>query len=488
MALPENYATLLKSKDYIKKVVAYENLDDITYVIDDESKKIAESQNKAYLESLLYNKDFKVYYKLTNDSEKHYNFKYQDGLNINPDVFKPYGSCNGGGLYFCELDKLYQFESFGKNIRPIIVPSNVPYYFEKDNVHQKYKAPIIYALPMIKLGSKKSKELFKNTNVFNIDMYTKNCYYSDDIESLKDYESSKYTEYNIKNTYCCMKKLLVQKNYDLLYNLIYDRIFNLNELHQLYGKFIVHNFTDLLYECIKCGDKTFLEYMKSNFFPQLYNNTKHIESKSQPNYKEKLVDLLYDNMEEEVIESIKKMNGVISGSFILKHVANMDYTSNDIDVYIQHTMENWITFEILKDKLNMNEKKSVKAINPCSYNMHNVHAIKEIKNRRNPNLKIQVIFTCNDPSEFIQNNFDFDFCKCIYKVSSNELIMAHRSFENITVGNIEQKYLDNIGDRIDTFTNYRAVKTIERAIKYIKRGFIIENIDKFIDFIISHLF
>ena len=40
------------------------------------------------------------FYKLTNETEKHHNFQYQDGLNVDTVEFNPVGKCSAGGLYF----------------------------------------------------------------------------------------------------------------------------------------------------------------------------------------------------------------------------------------------------------------------------------------------------------------------------------------------------------------------------------------------------
>lgn len=37
-------------------------------------------------------------YKLTNETEIHNGFKYQDGLNIDTETFNPFGECSKGRL------------------------------------------------------------------------------------------------------------------------------------------------------------------------------------------------------------------------------------------------------------------------------------------------------------------------------------------------------------------------------------------------------
>ena len=78
-------------------------------------------------------KNGKIYFKMTNDTEIHRFFQYKDGLNFDPNKFNPSGCCSGGGLYFTKLENLYRFKDFGKNIRPLFVPNGVPIYDELCN-------------------------------------------------------------------------------------------------------------------------------------------------------------------------------------------------------------------------------------------------------------------------------------------------------------------------------------------------------------------
>ena len=72
--LPNDYAKLLSSPDYIKTIIEEHKLDDITYDLD-------QIEYAPYLKDLLFNKDYSVFYKITNETETHYNFKYKDGRN-----------------------------------------------------------------------------------------------------------------------------------------------------------------------------------------------------------------------------------------------------------------------------------------------------------------------------------------------------------------------------------------------------------------------
>ena len=115
----------------------------------------------------------KIHFKITKRKENHRGFQYKDGMNFNTEPFIPSGCCSGGGLYFTSLENLHMFSQFGVNIRPIIVPSAVPIYDEVCTMtsdghdrchkyHYKSKAPSVYMLPKIKIGSDESIKLLYN--------------------------------------------------------------------------------------------------------------------------------------------------------------------------------------------------------------------------------------------------------------------------------------------------------------------------------------
>jgi hypothetical protein len=76
------------------------------------------------------------FYKFTNETETHYNFKYKDGLNIDVNKFDPTGYCRTGGLYFANLRNLFIFDYCGCNIREVEIPDDARVYVE----HNKFKA------------------------------------------------------------------------------------------------------------------------------------------------------------------------------------------------------------------------------------------------------------------------------------------------------------------------------------------------------------
>ena len=77
----------------------------------------------------------KRFVKLTVEGENHNGFQFKTGLNIDDKLFNPNGSCQPGGLYFCD------FEFFGKylnyndkncvNMRKVIIPDDAQVYIEE---------------------------------------------------------------------------------------------------------------------------------------------------------------------------------------------------------------------------------------------------------------------------------------------------------------------------------------------------------------------
>lgn len=61
----------------------------------------------------------KIFAKLTNESENHYGFQYQTGLNIDHVPFNPQGECQPGGLYFFSLNQLPFWLDYNATIGPL---------------------------------------------------------------------------------------------------------------------------------------------------------------------------------------------------------------------------------------------------------------------------------------------------------------------------------------------------------------------------------
>jgi hypothetical protein len=67
---------------------------------------------------------------------KHYNFQYQEGLNIDHLPFNPSSQCSPGGLYFCEFNDVALYISYDFLIADVTLPDDARVYKEAF----KYKA------------------------------------------------------------------------------------------------------------------------------------------------------------------------------------------------------------------------------------------------------------------------------------------------------------------------------------------------------------
>lgn len=119
-----------------------------------------------------------IYFKVTNEEEKHYGYQYKDGLNVLDKEFEHEGSCVAGGLYFTDFLNIKNFLHFGVNLRIVKLPKhNLDFKMVKDPVTKdgnKWRAN------MIVLGEKYSLydiDTYKkfNLNILKSDIIAKLC-------------------------------------------------------------------------------------------------------------------------------------------------------------------------------------------------------------------------------------------------------------------------------------------------------------------------
>ena len=485
-----------------------------------------------------------IYFKITSRKENQRGYQYQDGFNTDIYPFKPEGCCSGGGLYFTTLEKLHMFQNFGINIRPIIVLSGVPIYDEVctydkhgcPKFHYKSKAPTIYLLPKIKMGSEESfrllynpeKDLLSGNNQF----VASRAYLSDTTTHLKmyaDYYGQTYTclpgnswgkpdkpiqpiPYAKKRKFhpehkqlihCIVKELILLQKYDELFALINEKK---TVLHWLYykptNKFYENrsvSISELFYIFLKHQDKTFLYFMQEEYFPRQLSLQLRLRSpgEQEQEHMEKAIHDINEDMASiidiNLYKLILKYRGIISGSYALKHFIGAKWHCDDIDVYLPAYDCVPGPYECYKYTAFVNEViKSVgntKHAYPCdtgsgsrregaaTYNMTGIDEIINIEQKNG--IKLQFIFVKVDPFEFIKDNFDFNFCKVCFRPETE----TFESNASATAGRIDQAYMDKISkyDMGDNYSVYRAAKTMDRIAKYIERGFIITNLAEFFD-------
>ena len=80
------------------------------------------------------------FYKLTNKEEIHNSFQFKTGLNTDTVPFNPTSQCEPGGIYFTELQYVFNWVNYGvkkmAKIRKVEIPADAQVYVEK----MKFKA------------------------------------------------------------------------------------------------------------------------------------------------------------------------------------------------------------------------------------------------------------------------------------------------------------------------------------------------------------
>jgi len=502
-----------------------------------------------------------IYFKITNRKENHRGIQYKDGLVSDTQLFNPSGCCSGGGLYFTTLENLHMFQHFGVNIRPIVVPSGAPIYNEVctsgsrqhascPKFHYKSKAPTVYLLPKIKLGSDESFRLLYNFELGNDNKNNQfaqsRMYLSDDPNHMRlygGYYAHKYialpgnswgTSYSLNKPiepipyakkrkfhpehkqliHCKVKELILQNKMDELFALINEKK---TLLYWLYykptNKFYENravSISELFYIFLKHQDKAFLHFMQDEYFPRqlrLRSPGEQLRLRSPVEHEEITMEKAIHSITEDmasiidanIYKLILKYQGIISGSYALKHLIGAKWQCDDIDVYlpacdfVEDPFVHYKYFTFVNEVLNSRGNTSKPC--PCDtgsesrkedaaiYNMTNIDEIINIEQKNG--IKLQFIFVKVDPFEFIKDNFDFDFCKVCFRPETETFesnsACDRGQWGSAIAGKIDQAYMDKIGkyDMDDSYSVYRAAKTMDRISKYIARGFTISNLDEF---------
>lgn len=68
----------------------------------------------------------KLYFRINNSQEHHYNHQYFDGLNYLSGEFNTSGSCTSGRLYFVDVDHIHDYFDYGIYLRDVYVPTENP--------------------------------------------------------------------------------------------------------------------------------------------------------------------------------------------------------------------------------------------------------------------------------------------------------------------------------------------------------------------------
>jgi hypothetical protein len=114
-----------------------------------------------------------IFFKFINDKFTHYGYKYVKGRNKDTQLFKPSGSCIGGGLYFADKTNINDYSNFGENLAVIRLYSDSRVYVED----KKFKTDKFYIEEFIK-PDEINKVDISNPSLEDIKIYPpnlKNC-------------------------------------------------------------------------------------------------------------------------------------------------------------------------------------------------------------------------------------------------------------------------------------------------------------------------
>lgn len=406
-----------------------------------------------------------IYFKLTQSNNESCGFKYKAGLNVNTNEFNPLKCCSSGGLFFCKLEDLYQFEGFGNYLTPIIVPKDIPIYQENcqpicksyqisTKKYNSLKAPCVYVLPRFRIDNEK-------INQFIVSSAATNALFAE------------YMLYKSVDKLKLERFLFITKDMAFWYK---ERELAHTKIRIFCGDIYLPHLINL-----EIKDKFVIDTLINKSFPkEIEKANKFI--KSIPNLNLDPQNYLKWFKQDE-IEFFKKLGIVCAGSSILKYVTNKKFKPNDIDLYINISDFNIFSSEIMiyndlgKFRTNYNMKNIVKVLE-----IHTGHStiFDQYGNSKEVLKRYQLIVVDIEPDKFIRENFDFDLCAIGFDFRS-------RSFVNITekpdycVLTIQPSYINKMCClNTDTYSKYRANKTISRIIKYLDREFYIENWKEFL--------
>lgn len=294
-----------------------------------------------------------------------------------------------------------------------------------------------------------------------------------EIINKKDYHYGKIYNYyddnnKIINEFQYNPKFINNYKYDLEikpYYIIKEHIKNNTLDNSIINKYKISN---IVYEFIKYHSNLFNDYLKNIYYPKIINENKN--KFTNIINKDNIYNHINEKLGDTFIDLLKKTNSVISGSFVLSFVFNR-FKYDDIDIYIPYKCE----YDFIRYLKPYIKKYKSQRMETFSYNMNNIRRIYTIILKND--IKIQLILLYEkDPIDFIDENFDFDFCKIVFDGHNIKYL-------NKINNTITDAYMSKCFDNTDRYSIYRIAKTLERIDKYIKRGFTINNINEFINLI-----
>lgn len=396
------------------------------------------------------------------------------------------------------------------NLRGVIVPPNIPYYEEVSNKAIKYKSPVIFLLPKINMDDIDVIKRFFNSSYGNLLFILKRIIFSANLSSNCEIINmvlqigKNIVKKNDKKFKKIVRAICDYKHYFLMKKLfITNSKFEFKQIHNLFTgtnpdlefitecneKYILEddffhsskwNFSNLMYKSFYYKDIKLLNYYKNTFIPKYIETNKnkfmHINPiLSQINVGDgikRIENAIQKDIPKKLLDVITKCNGYVSGSYVLKHFANLELLPKDIDIYLPHKnhgifseyMEGLGVLNVKKKNsysmsmkgirkfYKFNEKTLSDAINLAKdkhdntnlhqqINPHNTiveleELLMELNSNSNLNssnlLNIDIIFVQDDnPHNFITSNFDFTFCMSSYELLAQKINLPPLSLEQV---------------------------------------------------------
>lgn len=306
-------------------------------------------------------------------------------------------------------------------------------------------------------------------------------------------------------------------------------------------KYVLH-IIDLFY---KNNDVQIFNYLINIGFPLIYK----LACKHEPIKTLNLnIENFLSNFDSISIDLFSKYNMVITGSFVLQFITGVDFRPNDLDIFMSEDDFNNLvadqneTYKVniqLKNNTNAETFKNSYSKNILSQNKIKLVCSLNVFNKTPLNEKLSIndyqLIIVNDPTTFIEYDFDFDMCAIMFdfKTSSfitnsirdrqeplfemkratsvedfkpigfKSVISEHAGFvntdkkpdgngvfkastispkfnfnfnEDYSIMTFQKSYIENImRKKNDSYYFNYMVRKIKRMIKYIDRGFYIEN-------------
>ena len=196
---------------------------------------------------------------------------------------------------------------------------------------------------------------------------------------------------------------------------------------------------------------------------------------------EELENIFGDNT-DKFKALLEECNGVISGSLLVQKLLGTKWDNSDVDIYIPSNITTAYNYTLLENFLyNYPECKFKTSFDCSAYGSdigNNELKIGWTRTYKIKDKSIQIIHLCvnsmiDNAINFINTTFDFDFCKNVYYIQNGHAKAIINNIDELKNKNFTFKYA------------YRLGSSIDRAFKYIDRGFTMTNNVKYREALIN---